>query len=250
MSTHFSCVGCGKCCTSHHIPLTLSEAIRWVQQQGELIVLVEAFLEDGQGISQVQREHAEQRSLPVWCGETRAYVAITFAAYNPGRCMRLDADNRCSIYDERPLVCRIYPMEINPHLPLRPHMKDCPPHAWEQGPTLIHGGRLLDEELIALIERSRQADRDEIGQKAAICTALGIRTSALKGDGFTAYRPYGPDFLAATEQVMTTPPMDVATDWALHVSHRELAEQLKATGALITSALTQTDYGFIALSAA
>ena len=55
MSTRFSCVGCGKCCTSHHIPLTLSEAIRWVQQQGELIVLVEAFLENGQGISQVQR---------------------------------------------------------------------------------------------------------------------------------------------------------------------------------------------------
>ena len=129
-------------------------------------------------------------------------------------------------------------------------MKDCPPPAWEQGPTLIHGGRLQDVELITLIERSRQADRDEIGQKAAICAALGIRTSALKGDGFTAYRPYGPDFLAATEQVMTNPPMDAATDWTLHVSHCELAEQLKATGALIASALTQTDYGFIALSAA
>ena len=105
-------------------------------------------------------------------------------------------------------------------------------------------------ELIGRVERARQADRDERGRKAAICAALGIRTSALKGDGFTAYRPSGADFLAATEQVMTNPPMDAATDWALHVSHRELAEQLKATGALIASALTQTDYGFIALGAA
>jgi hypothetical protein len=65
-------------------------------------------------------------------GNTQAFVAITFAAYNAGRCRNLDEDNLCRIYERRPLVCRIYPMEINPHIPLNPAAKDCPPQSWEQ----------------------------------------------------------------------------------------------------------------------
>lgn len=116
-------------------------------------------------------------------------MAITFAAFNPGACRNLDADNLCRIYERRPLVCRIYPMEINPHIPLRPDAKDCPTEAWQRGPVLIHGSQLMDRQLAELIERSRQADRDDIHAKVQICQQLGITTSALKGNGFTAYLP-------------------------------------------------------------
>ena len=44
MNTHFSCVGCGKCCTDHHVPLTLEEARSWAADGGNVIVLVEGFL--------------------------------------------------------------------------------------------------------------------------------------------------------------------------------------------------------------
>ncbi|MEZ1909209.1 YkgJ family cysteine cluster protein, partial [Pseudomonas aeruginosa] len=71
----------------------------------------------------------------------------------------------CTIYDQRPLVCRIYPVEINPHIPLRPDNKDCPPEAWQQGPELIHGTQVVDAELEALVQASRQADRDDIAAK-------------------------------------------------------------------------------------
>ena len=137
MNTQFSCVGCGKCCSDHHVPLTLAEARMWAADGGSVIVLVEGFLGNGLGLPQQQREHAERRSVVVPSGNTEAYVAITFAAYNAGRCRDLDEDNRGGIYERRPLVCRIYPMENNPHIPLNPGAKDCPPESWEQGPALV-----------------------------------------------------------------------------------------------------------------
>jgi hypothetical protein len=84
MNTQFSCVGCGKCCSDHHVPLTLEEARMWAADGGNVIVLVEGFLGNGLGLPQLQREHAERRSVVVPSGNTEAFVAITFAAYNAG----------------------------------------------------------------------------------------------------------------------------------------------------------------------
>ena len=206
MNTQFSCVGCGKCCNDHHVPLTLLEARGWAADGGQVIILVEAFLGNGLGLPVQQREHAERRSCRVRSGATEAYVAITFAAYNVGPCRNLDEDQLCRIYQRRPLVCRIYPMEINPHIPLNPQAKECPPESWEQGPQLILGNELVDQELAELIRRSRQADRDDIHTKEAICALLGIRTTALKGDGFTAYLPDMGALANAIDQVQAAPP--------------------------------------------
>ncbi|TWI55011.1 Fe-S-cluster containining protein [Pseudomonas duriflava] len=258
MDTRFSCTGCGKCCTGHHVPLTLVEARQWSTDGGQVIILVEGFLDDtglglkGLELSAGQREHAQRRSIPVRCGDTQAYVSITFASYNPGRCRNLGDDNRCAIYERRPLVCRIYPMEINPHIPLRPEMKDCPPESWQEGAALIHGGRVVNPQLAALIEQSRQADRDEIGAKTAICALLGISTMALKGDGFTVYLPEMEAFMTALELVRQQEALDRLAnqmDWSLRVSNEDLASQLEETGALIASALEES-YAFIALGAA
>lgn len=38
------------------------------------------------------------RARTVHRGNTEAFVAITFAAYNAGRCRNFDEDNRCNIY--------------------------------------------------------------------------------------------------------------------------------------------------------
>lgn len=249
MNTTFSCVGCGKCCTDHHVPLTLTEARMWAADGGQVIVLVEAFLGNGLGLPAQQREHAERRSLAVRSGNTDAHVAITFAAYNVGRCRNLDEDNLCRIYERRPLVCRIYPAEINPHIPLDPIAKDCPPESWQQGPLLIAGGALVDQELVELIQRSRQADRDDIHTKDAICAALGIRTTALKGDGFTAYLPEMSAFAAVIDQVTAQPLSDASSEWVFHLSGDDVAGQLLAAGAQVVTEPAQT-YAFISLRAA
>ncbi|MGY2230414.1 YkgJ family cysteine cluster protein [Pseudomonas tolaasii] len=247
MNTHFSCVGCGKCCSDHHVPLTLAEARQWAADGGNVIVLIEGFLPNGLGLPVQQREHAERRSVVVPSGNTEAFVAITFAAYNAGRCRNLDADNRCGIYERRPLVCRIYPMEINPHIPLNPGAKDCPPESWEQGPALIVGGELMDAELAELIHRSRQADRDDVQTKEAVCAALGIRTTALKGDGFTAYLPDMNAFAQAIDWAVDQP--SVANEWVFHVSGIEIAEQVLEAGAQIATEVPP-NYAFIPLRAA
>ncbi|GGK28049.1 Putative zinc-or iron-chelating domain-containing protein [Pseudomonas koreensis] len=249
MNTTFSCVGCGKCCTDHHVPLTLAEARMWAADGGQVIVLVEAFLGNGLGLPAQQREHAERRSLAVRSGNTDAHVAITFAAYNVGRCRNLDEDNLCRIYERRPLVCRIYPAEINPHIPLDPVAKDCPPESWQQGPLLIAGGALVDQELVELIQRSRQADRDDIRTKDAICAALGIRTTALKGDGFTAYLPEMSAFAAVIDQVTAQPLSEASSEWVFHLSGDDVAGQLLAAGAQVVTEPAQT-YAFISLRAA
>ncbi|WP_438299743.1 YkgJ family cysteine cluster protein [Pseudomonas sp. NMS19W] len=249
MNTTFSCVGCGKCCTDHHVPLTLAEARMWAADGGQVIVLVEAFLANGLGLPAQQREHAQRRSAVVRSGTSDAHVAITFAAYNVGPCRNLDEDKLCRIYERRPLVCRIYPAEINPHIALNPAAKDCPPESWEQGPELIVGGELVDQELVTLIQRSRQADRDDIRTKDAICGLLGIRTTALKGDGFTAYLPDMGVFASVIDQVTAQPLAAGDSEWLFHVSGNDIAGQVRAAGAQVVTEPPQT-YAFISLRAA
>lgn len=130
---------------------------------------------------------------------------------------------------------------------LAPSAKDCPSEAWEQGPQLILGGELQDPELAALIQRSRQADRDDIHSKQAICQQLGIHTTALKGDGFTAYLPDMAAFAnaMAPERIAAT----TAQPWQFHVSGEDIAAQVQATGAQVTRE-TPPNYAFISLRAA
>lgn len=230
-SLRFACTGCGKCCTGHHVPLTLAEARRWADNDGQVVVLIEAFVADGRGMPVEQRDHVLRRSHPVPCGDSEVRVSVTFAAFNPGRCRNLDDNDLCTIYDQRPLVCRIYPVEINPHIPLRPGSKDCPPEAWQQGPELIHGRQLVDAGLEALVQASRQADRDDIAAKVAVCQALGMTTSALKGNGFTAYLPDMGAFRAGLAQV----PEAGLAQWTLHVEDAALVASLQEHGLRTTN---------------
>ncbi|MFK7699546.1 YkgJ family cysteine cluster protein [Pseudomonas caspiana] len=249
MNTRFSCVGCGRCCTDHHVPLTLGEALQWAADGGSLIILTEAFLTNGYGVPEAQLGHATRRSTPVQSGSTQAQVAITFAAYNVGPCRNLDADKLCRIYDRRPLVCRIYPMEINPHIPLRPEAKDCPPESWEQGPDLIVGGQLADSELGRLIEQSRQADREDIAAKEAICQRLGISATALKGNGFVAYLPDMEAFATAVMDLVDgTDVAPVNNGWTFHVAGDTVIETLNLAGAQLATG-EPAGYMFIPLQA-
>ena len=247
MNTQFSCVGCGKCCNDHHVPLTLAEAADWAADGGTVIVLTEAFLADGFGVPPEQRDHATRRSYAVSSGSAQALVAITFAAYNAGPCHNLDADNLCRIYERRPLVCRIYPMEINPHIPLRPQAKDCPPESWSKGPDMIVGGQLVDQQLMSLIERSRQADRDDIARKHAICLDLGIHVTALKGNGFVAYLPDMGAFAVAVSRFLNGPLPPVNADaWRFRAVGDITTQTLQNAGARVETS-DSTDYLFIPL---
>ena len=90
MNTTFSCVGCGKCCNDHHVPLTLAETRMWAVDGGQVIVLVEEFLGNGLGLAgAATRTRRTPFSGEFEAARTEAYVAITFAAYNIGPCRNL-----------------------------------------------------------------------------------------------------------------------------------------------------------------
>lgn len=113
--------------------MTLAESRQWAAAGGQVVVLLEAFVTDGPGMPVEQREHVLGRSHPVSCGTGQLRVSVTFAAFNPGRCRNLDAQDLCTIYETRPLVCRIYPAEINPHLPLRRKTRTAHPKPGTRG---------------------------------------------------------------------------------------------------------------------
>jgi Fe-S-cluster containining protein len=115
---------------------------------------------------------------------------VTLAAHFSGPCPNLQADLRCGAYATRPLVCRIYPAEINPFRPTMPAHKACPEEAWATGqPPMARAGVIVDATLRADIAASRAADREEACVKAAACTRLGLTAAALIHEGFVVHRP-------------------------------------------------------------
>ena len=90
---------------------------------------------------------------------------------------------RCRIYDRRPLVCRIYPAEVNPFFAFETDRKACPPEAWAAGATLIADGDPVDAATCALIAEARRRDAEDAPRKRRLCRALGIDVAALAGEG-------------------------------------------------------------------
>ncbi len=76
------------------------------------------------------------------------------ASLADGSMSGLARQDRCGIYEERPLVCRIYPAEISPFITLDPADKVCPPEMWEAGEIIV-SDRLVDPVLLIKIAQSR-----------------------------------------------------------------------------------------------
>lgn len=219
-NTRFACVGCGACCRGRFVPLALSETLAWLRRGHSVAVLLEAFDESAWPCGAPEFGYHKLRSATVQSGAGALQVIAIFAGNVIPQCPNLGADDLCSIYSERPLVCRIYPMEINPFIPLSPLSKDCPPESWEQGNLLGS-----DRELTNQILKSRQADRDDAQRKIEICEALGLTVAAWKGNGFTIYMPKVETMLAAIEslgeQGLTEP------SWRIKAEDVELQQALE-----------------------
>jgi hypothetical protein len=78
---------------------------------------------------------------------------------------------------------------------------------------------------------------------------LGIRTTALKGDGFTAYLPNMSAFASVIDQVTAQPLTTTPSEWVFHLSGDDVAGQVLAAGAQVVTEPAQT-YAFISLRAA
>ncbi len=134
--------------------------------------------------------HRARRSAPVMSGTMPTRVTVILAADSHAACPNLGDDQLCAIYDHRPLVCRVYPFEINPFVALDAARKSCPPQAWSgDRPLRQRHGQLLDRSVLDDIERSRRTDERDVPTKARLCAALGYQWAALANEGFVVYSP-------------------------------------------------------------
>lgn len=117
----FKCIKCGICCgdtteKTRHILLLSEEAEKIAE--------------------------ATQQPIAVFAVEISGKVPYTFEirkTAKDGKCVFL-ADNRCSIYSLRPLICRFYPFELKPNEAKRHEFfctDECPG---------VNKGKMLDEE--------------------------------------------------------------------------------------------------------
>jgi len=241
-ATQFSCVGSGVCCKGRLIPLTLAEAQQWLRRGHDVSVILEAFDKVNWTRSSQEFAHASGRSASVRCGDTQIQVIAVFVGKALDQCPNLRADNLCDIYEERPLVCRIYPMEINPFIPLVKEKKACPPEAWDSEQILCTDGH-ADPALEKLINQSRQADKSDASLKVAICASLGLNVTSWKDNALAVYFPQQTKLLDAINSVKGDAQTYPDCEWQVRVEDPSLRASLTA-GAVALAPNESTEYIF------
>jgi Fe-S-cluster containining protein len=229
---NFSCVSCGKCCHDLRLPLTWHEATDWLARKGTVELLCEAlpWLEEPDP-SNLQAQHKRRRSFPTMSGNLPVRVIVVLTAVYTGACPNLDADFRCSIYEIRPHVCRIYPAEINPFIALSPANKLCPPEAWASQVPLMRGDTIADDEIRLHVAQSRRDDEREAVSKQALCALLGIGSAGLGGEGFAVHAPPADQLLEALRAGIQDVDLENFPSWTILSNQASTIKALTSAGA-------------------
>jgi Fe-S-cluster containining protein len=209
MDIHFDCVRCARCCNHLKIPLTAAEAVDWLNRGHPVQLICDATWPPDLPTDDPQAAYRQRRSFAAMSGSMPTRVAVMLAANVAGACPNLLPDMRCGIYERRPLVCRIYPAEINPFIALEPRAKACPPEAWSaQHPLLQRNGAVMDESVRRSIQRSRDTIARETAVRLRLCAALEVMDTALAEEGFVVHSPAIAALLPALCKAMS--PADAA----------------------------------------
>jgi len=248
MTIHFSCTQCGKCCHNLRLPLSLAEAAAWLRRGGDIALFCEAIpwpVEPPD--TDAQAMHKRRLSFPVMSGTLPIRVVITVVATFDGACPNLQSDGRCGAYEERPRVCRIYPAEVNPFIPLTPVSKACPPEAWDEAkPVFFTDGRIVDVETTEVIHASRSAAARDALVKQYLCAWLGVSRAALANEGYVVYAFARGVMLEALERVEGIERNDMpalpASEWQFVSNRRATVDALSSIEAryAVPSSLTET----------
>ncbi|WP_434570272.1 YkgJ family cysteine cluster protein [Pseudomonas sp. Z3-6] len=225
-TVRYTCVTCGACCKERLIPLTIAEAEKWLDRGDHVAIILEAFSYLTDPEISPEYIHNTSRAAIVNKDKGRLHIIAIFAANALKRCPNLQENNLCGIYEERPLVCRIYPMEINPFIELRKENKICPPESWGNGDILCSDG-VANPPLRLLINESKQADVDDAAAKVAICESLGMSVASWKGDGLAVYFP-GSEALLAAIQTRNSRQREDGYQWKVRTDNAGLREILLA----------------------
>jgi Fe-S-cluster containining protein len=167
------------------------ETVDWLSAGHHVQLICEAAMWPAVApIDDPKRAHFMRRSFAANSGSIEARVIAILVANVPEGCPNLLPDMRCAIYERRPLVCRIYPAEINPFVELQPENKACPPEAWGgELPLLQRDGRIVSDVIRQDIQRSHDADVLAVDVKRRLCAALHVTDAAVTREGLLVYSP-------------------------------------------------------------
>jgi Fe-S-cluster containining protein len=231
---NFSCTQCGKCCHKTKVSLTVQESLDWLQDGHPVQVICEASLwPPPLAPEDPKHAHFKRRSFAATSGSIGMRVIAILAADVPGACPHLLPDMRCGIYERRPLVCRIYPVEINPFVELKVENKACPAEAWApEFPLLQRDGRVVSEVIRQDIQRSRDTDARDVGVKSALCAVLRVAETALTREGLLVYSPSAGELRHALAFAVENAGAEAPdTAWRFVTDRPETLERLATAGA-------------------
>ena len=199
MNTHFQCTKCGNCCRKLKLPLSVAEAVAWLEDGNDVQVLCEAIPWPGElPASNLVAAYKRERSFAALSGSLPLRVIVTLVAPLDDACPNLQDDLNCAIYERRPNVCRTYPAEINPFLQLLPAQKLCPPEAWTPAAGSFHNeAGYIDPMLRRYIQSIRDSDVGDVSIKEAVCSRLRIDATAMANEGYVMHAPDRASLLAA-----------------------------------------------------
>lgn len=98
----FRCTGCGNCCKEPLLPLTHVDLLRIVRHTGRAPDTIVRF---------VDRHAIDLDGEPESFVQLRQGKRVMVLRHDRSGCVFLNRENRCTIYAERPLGCRIFPFD-------------------------------------------------------------------------------------------------------------------------------------------
>ncbi|MBL8474057.1 MAG: YkgJ family cysteine cluster protein [Rhodocyclaceae bacterium] len=232
MDVDFQCVRCGNCCRNLRLPLSVAEAMDWLQAGHSVQVLCEAIPWPGEPpASNVFAAYKRERSFPALSGDLPIRVIVTLVAPLGSGCPNLGPDNACGIYAHRPGACRIYPAESNPFVQIVPARRLCPPDAWRAGSApFLRDSDYADDELRLVIRTRLGQMVADVSAHASLCAALGIRAAAMANEGFIAHAPDQTALLAALRDFPPARPAP-AQDWEFVSDRIETVQAIRSCDA-------------------
>jgi len=98
----FRCTGCGNCCKDPLLPLTHEDLA---------LLAASTELDPMQMVQFVSRDAIDMDHEPEGFALLRQGKRVMVLKHVRGRCMHLGDDDRCQVYAQRPLGCRIFPFD-------------------------------------------------------------------------------------------------------------------------------------------
>lgn len=232
----FDCTMCGRCCHGLRLPLSVDEAIDWIDRGGRVELLCDAGpVGHGKDYGPSRTSYQSSHTFAGVTGSLPIQVSVTLVATFSGACPFLLPDMRCGNYVARPQVCRVYPAEANPFVTLDPAAKACPSEAWEPSqPVLLRNYRVVEPAIRTAIAGMRQAGPHDVAAKALLCSLLNIDVVAFANEGLAVHAPDQAELRQALKVCRaTTMPSGTPVAWRIATNRSATMEMLESAGCTV-----------------